>query len=72
MRVSPIGHQNIPSIGMLWMLDQKEICLVRSLIVYFNFFEFIIQVIWRMLFEIELIFNLVFIIQCTNGFIHCI
>jgi hypothetical protein len=38
----------------------------------FLFFEFTIQVIWQMLSEIELISNLVSIIQCTNGFIHCL
>jgi hypothetical protein len=35
-------------------------------------FEFKIQVILPMLFVIVLIFNLVYIIPCSNGLIHCI
>jgi hypothetical protein len=34
--------------------------------------EFNIQAIWQMLFAIELIFNLVYIIRCLNGLIPCI
>ncbi len=46
--------------------------MFRFILEFSTFIVLNFQVISLMLFEIELIFNLVFIIACMNGFIRCI